>query len=77
MTTSVTPVTTNGQVNSYTQLASLIRSLLNSNNSLPKTSLPTEIPGTVQQEAHLLPPVTIYTNHGKLASTPGKLLGYA
>lgn len=77
MTTPVTPIASSSQVNSYTQLAPLMRSLQSSNDSLPKSSLPSEIPGTVQQDTHLLPPVTVYTNHGKLAASPGKLLGYA
>lgn len=77
MITPVTPAASSGQVNSYSQLASLMRALRNSNDNLPKTSLPTEIPGTLQQDTQLLPTVTIYTNHGKIAASPGKLLGYA
>jgi hypothetical protein len=47
---------------------------------MPKTSLPTEIPGSVQSQARLLPPVTLYTEHGKLvrrSAEPGNLIAYA
>lgn len=79
MITPVTPIASNNQVNEYTQLAALLAALKSSSDKLPKTSLPTELPGTVQEGVSLLPPVTIYTDHGKLAvnKTSGNLLGYA
>ena len=79
MSISVTPIASVSQVNSYNAIAPLMFALYSSNNSLPKTSLPTEIPGTIQAQASLLPSVSIYTDHGRLASNrgPGTLLGYA
>ena len=67
------------QVSSYMQLKPLVRAVVESNDSLPKTSLPTETPGTVLSHAKLLPPVTLYTQHGKLAKStePGNLIAYA
>lgn len=79
MSIPVTPIAAANQVNEYTQLAALLTALRQTNDRLPKTSLPTEIPGTVQGDVHLLPPITIYTDHGRLASNkgPGNLLGRA
>ncbi len=67
------------QVASYMQLKPLVRAVVESNDSLPKTSLPTEVPGSVQSQVSLLPPVTLYTEHGKLAKStqPGNLIAYA
>jgi hypothetical protein len=68
------------QVSSYVQLKPLVRAVVESNDSLPKTSLPTEVPGSVQSQARLLPPVTLYTEHGRIAKKspePGNLIGYA
>jgi hypothetical protein len=67
------------QVASYMQLKPLVRAVVESNDSLPKTSLPLEIPGSVQSQAKLLPPVTLYTQHGKIAKStePGNLIAYA
>lgn len=45
---------------------------------LPKSSLPTELEGTVQENTHLLPPVTLYNSHGILVkSNPNSLIAYA
>ena len=63
---------------SYNFFQPLILAIHNSADKLPKTSLPTEIPGTVQAASQLLPPVTIYTQHGTIQKRPlGRLLGYA
>lgn len=72
-------VTSVKQVSSYVQLKPLIKAVVESNDSLPKTSLPTEVPGTVQSKTSLLPPVTLYTQHGKIAKStePGNLIAYA
>jgi hypothetical protein len=73
-------VTSVRQVASYVQLKPLVRAVVESNDSLPKTSLPTEVPGSVQSQAKLLPPVTLYTEHGKIAKNspePGNLIAYA
>ncbi len=79
MSNPITPIAASTQVSNYSNMVPLMASLRGSNDSMPKTGLPTEDPGTVQANTQLLPKVTIYTDHGKIAAskTPGKLLGYA
>lgn len=77
---NLTPaITSVRQVASYMQLKPLVRAVVETNDNLPKTSLPTEVPGSVQSQTRLLPPVTIYTQHGKIAKNnePGNLIAYA
>ena len=79
MSSPITPIAASSQVSNYSNMVPLMASLRSSNDSLPKTGLPSEEPGTVQASTHLMPKVTIYTDHGKIAAakTPGTLLGYA
>lgn len=72
-------VTSVKQVSSYVQLKPLIKAIVETNDNLPKTSLPTETPGTIQNNTTLLPPVTLYTQHGKIAKStePGNLIAHA
>lgn len=63
---------------SYNFFQTLVAAMHSSSDKLPKTSLPTEIPGTFQEASQLLPPTTIYTQHGTIQKRPlGELLGYA
>lgn len=80
MTINTTPqVMSVRQLAAYNSTTPLIRAIVETNDTLPNTSLPTEIPGTVQAQTRLLPPVTIYTQHGKIAKStePGNLIAYA
>lgn len=80
MTINTTPqIMSVHQLAAYNPTTPLIRSIVQTNDKLPKTSLPTEIPGSVQSQTRLLPPVTIYTQHGKIAKStePGNLIAYA
>lgn len=78
---NITPtVSTVHQVSSYVQLQPLVQAIIETNDGLPKTSLPTEVPGSVQSQTRLLPPVTLYTQHGKLVQKspePGNLIAHA
>ena len=54
--------------------------MVNINDSLPKSSLPTEVPGSVLSNTHLIdPPISLYTEHGHLAKIArlGTLIAYA
>ena len=75
----VAPInTTNPQVSNYNATMPLIAFLKQSNDSNPKTSLPTEVPGTVQENTHPIPEVTLYNAHGIINSKrPNSLIGYA
>jgi len=66
------------QVSDYLQIQPLMAAMKNSNDNLPKNSLPSENLGTAISNAHLLPPVTLYNSHGILKKTnPNSLIGYA
>jgi hypothetical protein len=65
------------QVNAYIQLSPLMFSLKNSNDSLLKNLLPENTLGTIQENTHLLPSVTLYNSHGILDSkNPNSLIAY-
>lgn len=56
----------------------VLQSMLASNDQRPKTGLPTETEGTVQENTHLLPEITLYNAHGILSkSKPNALIAYA
>lgn len=60
------------------QIDPLFATMLAANDQQPKNALPTETEGTVQENTHLLPPVTLYNSHGILKkSNPNSLIGYA
>lgn len=67
------------QVNNYTALQPLVAAIVNINNNLPKTSLPTEVPGTVQANTKSIPVVTLYTEYGTIAknNNQGNLIARA
>ena len=65
MISIVQPV--NLQVNNYTALQPLVAAIVNINDSLPKTSLPTEVPGSLQSNTNPIPSVTLYTEYGTIA----------
>lgn len=77
---SVQPIASVYQVAQHSAIRPLVRAVVESFDRMPKTSLPTEIPGSVQSQARLLPPVTLYTEHGRLvrrSADPGNLIAYA
>lgn len=56
----------------------LIQSMLEHNDQLPKDALPRDTQGTVQENTHLMPAVTLYNAHGILTkSNPNSLIAYA
>ena len=74
--TNLTPVPQTSQVTSYDAIQPILAAIKASVDRNPKTSLPTETPGTVQANTHLIStPTTIYTEHGKIAPQPGNLIG--
>lgn len=74
--TNLTPIPTTQQVANHSAIQPIIAALKTSNDKLPKTGLPTETPGTFQSNVWLIsPPVTIYTEHGKIARGPGNVIG--
>jgi hypothetical protein len=78
MITPVSPI--NSQVSNYMALEPLVKAVVNINDSLPKSSLPTEVPGSVLSNTHLIdPPISLYTEHGHLAKIArlGTLIAYA
>jgi hypothetical protein len=65
-------------ISSYQTLQPLIAAMKTQTDKLPKTSLPTETEGTIQENTRSLPQVTLYNAHGILDSkSPNTLLGYA
>jgi hypothetical protein len=74
--TNLTPTPQTTQVASHSEIQPIIAALRTSNDKLPKTGLPTESFGTIQENTHLIStPTTIYTEHGTIAKRPGNLLG--
>lgn len=52
--------------------------MLEQTDQLPKDALPVDTQGTIQENAHLMPPVTLYNAHGILTkSNPNSLVAYA
>jgi len=66
------------QVSNYVGLQPLHAAVLTNTDTLPKTALPTELPGTVQENTHNIAPVVTYNAHGIInAKTPNALIAYA
>lgn len=60
------------------QVTPLLATMLAHNDQRPKTSLPTETEGTIQENAKPMPEVTLYNSHGILTkSKPNSLIAYA
>jgi len=60
------------------QLDPLFATMLAANDHRQRNALPSHTEGTVQQNTHLLPAVTLYNSHGILQkSNPNSLIGYA
>ena len=78
MITPTAPI--NSQISNYMALEPLVKAVVNINDNLPKSSLPTEVPGSLQSNIRLInPPISLYTEHGNLAKTAreGTLIAYA
>ena len=75
-TNQIQPVTKTAE---YLELLPVMEAIRTNNDRRPKSSLPTETFGTIQQNnSDVVPPVTLYNAHGILKSTnPNSLLGYA
>ena len=66
------------QTASYIQVTPVMEAMRSNNDKRPTNSLPTETQGTIQENAHNMPPVTLYNSHGILKKTEANsLLGYA
>lgn len=66
------------QTSNYLELAPVMEAIRTNNDRRPTNSLPIDTEGTIQQNAHSVPPVTLYNAHGVLTKTnPNSLLGYA
>ena len=72
-------VPTTPQVSNYNATAPLLQGLRAATDLMPKTSLPTETPGTIQSNTRSLPQVTLYNSHGILVKdkNPNSLISYA
>lgn len=74
--TNLTPILPTSQVANHSAIQPIITAMKANNDKLPKTGLPTETPGTFQSNVQLIStPVTIYTEHGKIARGPGNVIG--
>ena len=74
--TNLTPVPQTTQVANHSAIQPIIGAMKATNDRLPKTGLPTEDPGSIQENTHLIStPVTIYTEHGTIAKRSGNLIG--
>ena len=75
-TNQIQPVTKTAE---YLELLPILEAMRTNNDRRPKTSLPTETNGTIQQNnSNVVPPVTLYNAHGILTKTnPNSLVGYA
>jgi hypothetical protein len=66
------------QVSTYMGVQPVLAATKTAADDLPKTSLPTEVPGTVQENTHNIPPVVTYNAHGILnTKNPNSLIAYA
>jgi hypothetical protein len=66
------------QTASYIQIAPVMEAIRLANDKRPKSSLPSETEGTVQENAPNIPPVTLYNAHGIVRKeNPNSLIGYA
>jgi hypothetical protein len=72
-------VPTSPQVSNYNASVPILEGLRSSIDRMPNTSLPTEVPGTVQANTSPLPPVSLYNAHGILVKdkSPNSLISYA
>ena len=69
---------TSPQVANYMGVQPLIAATKTAADDLPKTSLPTEVPGTIQENTHNIPTVLTYNAHGILnTKNPNSLIAYA
>jgi len=74
--TNLTPTPQTTQVANHSAIQPIIGAMKANNDQLPKTGLPTEALGTIQENTHLIStPSTIYTEHGTIVTRPGNLLG--
>ena len=74
--TNLTPVPQTTQVANHSAIQPILGAIKANNDKLPKTGLPIESFGTVQENTHLIStPVTIYTEHGTIAKQGGTLIG--
>jgi hypothetical protein len=73
------PVQSVKQTAEYLQLTPILEAIRTNNDKRPSNSLPVNTNGTVQQNnASLLPPVSLYNAHGIVRKeNPNSLLGYA
>lgn len=66
------------QTSDYLQVTPVMEAMRSANDKRPSNSLPTNTEGTIQENAHNFPPVTLYNSHGLLKKTnANSLLGYA
>ena len=66
------------QTTDYLQVTPVMEAMRSSNDKRPSNSLPEDTQGTIQENAHNFPPVTLYNSHGILKKTDSNsLLGYA
>jgi len=72
---SIEPAT---KTSNYLELQPLMSSLKSSTDKLPKNSLPENTLGSIQENTHLLPPITLYNSHGILSKTnANSLIAYS
>jgi len=66
------------QTADYLQVTPVMEAIRSSNDKRPTNSLPEDTQGTIQENAHNIPSVTLYNSHGILRKTDANsLLGYA
>lgn len=74
--TNLTPTPQLNQVTSYDAIQPILAALKAAADRTPKTGLPTEVPGTIQENTHLIStPTTIYNEHGKIVPQSSNLIG--
>lgn len=59
------------------QVTPLLAAMQANNNKLPHNSLPTDVMGTVQSNAHSVPEVTLYNSLGVVVRRSNQLIGLA
>ena len=65
------------QVSNYIALQPLMKAMDKANDNTPKNALPSNTEGTIQENTHSLPQVTIYNAHGIInKQPPNSLLAY-
>ena len=66
------------QTTDYLQVTPVMEAMRSSNDKRPSNSLPKDTQGTIQENTHNIPPVSLYNSHGILKKTnANSLLGYA